>query len=246
MKKKIIIMLLLLIPLTACTRIDDIIKTQEQQINESIKDYRSITKDSIKESFEYIENNFKNTKDKNNLIYHATYLIKVGEFNKSNNFYILGEDLIKYLKKDIKKTQIQEDIDMINKNKSSEIEKLYKEYQIHNPIKKAMEKETNIALADSNDTTLRTKEMIKKSVDYIDTHITNVLENEEVLEKVSYYTLFLSYLSNKDTTITSITNETKSYLNTLDENTKVKIIELLKVYKNNESKEINNFYNNMK
>ena len=246
MKKKLILIILLLIPLTACTKIDDIVEEKQDEINEKVKDYRIVTKESIKESFEFIEDNFKNEKEKESLIYHATYLKELGEHNKENKFYKLGEDVISYLKKDRKKTQIQEDIDTINKNKGQEIENLYKEYHINVTIETKKEKQVSIALADANDTSMKTKDNIKKSVDYIDTHITNVLENEEVIEKMIYYTNFLSYLSKNDTTISNIAKETSNYLNTLDENTKVKIIELLKTYKSNESKEINNFYNNIK
>ena len=248
MKKRLIIIAILLILLTGCGN-KKIINSAEENVNEKIADYRNVTESSIKESLDYIEDNYKekltNSK-KENLLTNAYYLKELSKNNKESNVYKLSISVEEYVLKNKNKKDIDDYLDKINKNKNTEITTTYKSYLTKKVIAKKLSEQERLVNDDINDKTQVSKKNVSKALEYIDTHINNVLLNEEVIEKMAYYTLYLNELSNDDGLISKISKETLEYLDTLDDNHKNKVIDLINDYKKNESKELNYFFSNIK
>lgn len=250
MKKKLIIILLIMITIiTGCSNKKEELKEQTtKEVKTITADITNITETDIKESYQYIKDNYKNYKDDKvyeKLLYHIEYLKILGQYSKDNKIVTLVTKVETYLNKPNKtnKEAVAILLNNIDGKEDKIISELYNNYLTLNIVKKIIEEQTPIVEGDINDKNLITKEYINKSVDYLSNHIQKPLKNDEVLEKTIYYSLFLSKLGNKNSDITILSNYILEYLNTLDSEYQEKAINLIDTINKNQTNYINNYYN---
>lgn len=254
--KKIIIIILCLFIITACQNSNEIIiKEQETKIIEKLKEVENINEQEITNSINYINDNIDNSKQKEvieNLSYHALYLSKIGnktDKNKDNLITNLGDLTIKYLNNNKKETkkEIKEILENINKNQSNYVEEFYNNYHINFTINNNLSKIEKEIIAEINTIGVE-KNIINTSINYIIENYDNPLQNTEVIEKIIYYSVYLKTVGQKlpDNEITLLGTTTYEYLNTLDNNKKIKILEYINIIKTSKEEKINNFYQQVK
>ena len=88
---------------------------------------------------------------------------------------------------------------------------------------------------------------INKAIEYIAQYIEYPLTNEETIEKIIYYTLYLESLGNemKSNIIYTLAENMLNYLTTLDEQDKVKALNTLNEILRNKNQIISDFYSSI-
>jgi len=230
--KKIIIILLLILSFTACQKNNSNYETLAQdKVNNNIIDKTNVTESSIKESIDYIKNNIETdytSLDKENFYYHATYLKTISLDNSP--IRKLSQDTLDYLdtNKSQYKNTIFEELENITTN---DITEAYQNYHIQNTIAQIITDYELEITSVTSDTSKIQIDDLSKAYDYIESHIENPLEDEEVIEKTVYYGLYLSKLGESNQ-LKELGTKTISYLQTFDSSTKEEIIKLLNLDKN--------------
>lgn len=224
-KLKYIIIILLLIFLTGCTKIDDIINDEENSVKEAIKNTDNITEDNIKDSYNYIVNNLNNVNNKEvlkNIIYNNKYIELLTKDIEDNELYEFSLNVNNYIIKRTKdnKKKITSMIEEINDNLDLIVNNIYDNYYHNTLVDKINSDIEDKVLGDVNDPKMVNKDNISKALKYINIHLDNIYENEETLEKTVYYSSFLYRLSkDTNTLIEEISSKTVEYVKSNNPNT---------------------------
>lgn len=249
MKKRLIILLVIsLLFITACTNKEEIKKEATNKVNTTIADITNISEETIKESYLYIIENYQNHKDKEvyeKLQYHIKYLQSLGTYSKDNELTILSNNISTYIEKSNKtnKQKVTKSINKISGNEETIIKEIYNNYLKLKVVKTIIEEQTPIAQGDVNDKNMTTITNITKAFEYINKHSQNPFKNDEVLEKTIYYSIYLSKLGSSENDITKLGQSMIKYLSTLDESEKDEVIKLLSSITKNQDSKIQNYYN---
>ena len=255
MKKIIIILVIFTFILTGCNnKNSEIFKEAEEKVNNVINSFTNVSEEKILESINYIENNIDNVKDTKvykELAYHVTYLKIVGKnkLNENSELTSLVEKTEKYLmsqEKELKK-DIKEIFEDIKKVKKSEVKKYFNNYHISQTISNIKEKQSKEVAQDIKDSNMVNEKNINKAIEYIAQYIEYPLTNEETIEKIIYYTLYLESLGNemKSNIIYTLAENMLNYLTTLDEQDKVKALNTLNEILRNKNQIISDFYSSI-
>ncbi len=250
-RKTIVILLLSILLLTGCQTKEEKFETQKETAIEKVttntQDMKNVTINSIKESYDYIKENINNKKVYEDLIYHATYLETIGSYSKTNKITILSTKVLNKLKQNQKNDEeITKLFKEIDSNKDKLIEELYTNYHTTYSIKKILKEQDIQVRADLNSETKITKENIKKAITYIETHLNNPLENDEILNNIVYYSLYLELLSKEECDITLIGAHIHEYLKTLDNNELENASKHINIIKKDLDKHVSVLYNKIK
>lgn len=224
-KLKYIIIILLLILLTGCTKINDIIIEEENSVKEVIKNTDNITEDNIKDSYNYIVNNLNNINNKEvlkNIIYNNKYIELLTKDIEDNELYEFSLNVNNYIIKRTKdnKKKITSMIEEINCNLDLIVNNIYDNYYHNILVDKINSDIEDKVLGDVKDPKMVNKDSISKALKYINIHLDNIYENEETLEKTIYYSSFLYRLSkDTNTLIEEISSKTVEYVKSNNPNT---------------------------
>lgn len=249
--KKIIILLLTVLLITSCTNKEDLKKEIKKEVETTIKDISNITIKDIEDSYTYLKENYQEYKDDKKyekIIYHLNYLEKLGKYNKDNELTKLTEYIFKYLDKPSKdnKKAIDKSIEIIDEKKDKIINDLYSNYLIITKITNTIKEQEKIAESDINDPNSYNEENINKAIKYISNHIESPLKNDEVLIKITYYSLYLSKINKPDNSIVKIGSHTLNYLKTLDIKEKNEVLKYLNSISKNQTTEVKKLYKETK
>lgn len=252
MKKVIPIIIIVLILLIAILsnniqNLDSIYEEQKEIVIKDTKDLSNITEKQIKNSIEEIKNNYLDIKDQEILkkvIYNVTYL----EFltDKTNDKKI--SELVDYTKEYIntKSKESKEQLSNYLKEISEELDKLTKELYINYntmvTLDRILSSNTKDVTSDLNDPNMISKDQIRKAIDYIEMYYQEPYKNDEVIDKITYYSLYLSGLTNKQNNITNLGIATLNYLQSLKEDDKKEIEKYLSSIKDNKEEQISSLY----
>ena len=248
MKKKYILIILLLIFTVGCQnkKIED--TNVEEQVSKKIEEVNNITVDSILASYEEIKNQIEDKLDQktyDELKYNAVYLNKIATYDDKNYLYLLSETTLTYLKSQNSKNlnEVTKLFKVIERHKVQYATSVYNNYHIIITVKKIREEQTPIVKADINDSNIVNIKTITKAVDYIKKNIDNPLNNNETIEKMVYYSMFLKELGPRNNNLTLLGKYTLDYLSTLDTTNKSKAKSYLKIVSKNLSNVIELYYN---
>ena len=226
--KYVAIILFVLLIITGCTNYNKIIEEQNNKASETIKDLNNIKKEKIKESYNYIVDNIDNIKDievYTKIVYNNEYLKLILDSNKENVLYDFTNRVNDYVLKSNSKNKkkLQNTIDGINNNLDEAIEIAYNNYYHEIVVNNIIKRQESQAIADTNDKNMKNTKQVEKALNYINIHIDNPYENEEILENIIYYSLYLKNLFEDQNDITKIGTNTINYLKELSSNTKQEI-----------------------
>ena len=101
---------------------------------------------------------------------------------------------------------------------------------------------TKDVTSDLNDPNMISKDQIRKAIDYIEMYYQEPYKNDEVIDKITYYSLYLSGLTNKQNNITNLGIATLNYLQSLKEDDKKEIEKYLSSIKDNKEEQISSLY----
>ena len=250
MKKRLyLILLIVLFIISGCSNKKEEIKEQTtNKVNTTIADITNISEEQIKESYNYIKDNytnFKKEKTYEKLLYHIKYLQQLGKYSKDNDLTKLANNTLKYIEKNNSKNkkEVLKLLSIIDGDEEELIKEIYDNYLKLKVIKEIIQEQTPIASGDANDQNMITKKNINKAIDYLNKHSQNPFKNDEVLEKTIYYSLYLSELGNKDNEITQMSQHMIKYLSTFDQTEKDKANQLLNTITKKQSSKVETYYN---
>lgn len=249
--KKIIILLLSILLITSCTNKEEIKENVKKEVETTIKDISNISIKDIEESYNYLKDNYQSHKDEKKyekIIYHLNYLKELGKNNKENELSKLAKNISKYLDKPNKdnKKIVDQSIKIIDEKKDQLVNDLYSNYLIISKITNVIKEQEKIAESDINDPNSYNEENINKAIKYISNHIEAPLKNDEILIKITYYSLYLSKINQPDNSIVKIGTHTLNYLKTLDINEKNEVLKHLNSLSKNQNKEVKELYKETK
>lgn len=223
--KKVILIILISLLFTGCQKNNSNYEEEAQnEVNNAIIDKTNVTEDSIQESINYIKNNIESSSSNTTtLYYHATYLKTISV--EDSTIGKLSLATINYLKthKSQYKKNILKYLDVIT---TEDVSKTYQEYHTLNTIPELINNYKLEIEATTEDTSKIKKADLVKAYNYIESHIENPLEDEEIIEKIIYYSLYLSNLGHSNT-LKELGEKTISYLQTLDSKDKEEVTKLL-------------------
>ena len=211
------------------------------------KDLSNISEEKIKNSITEIKNNYLNIKDKTileDVVYNVTYLEYLTSKVKESQL----NDLVTYTK-DYLNTKSQESKDnlanyfkQIESKEDELIRELYVNYNTMITLEDILSLNTNIVTNDLNDSNMISEENINKAIDYIATYYQEPYKNDEIIDKISYYSLYLSGISHQRNNITNLGISTLNYLQSLSNEDKKTIEEYLSKVKENQSVQVKSLY----
>ena len=244
----IIILILIIVILSNNNQsVTTLFAEQKEIVENKNKDLSNISEEKIKNSITEIKNNYLNIKDKTileDVVYNVTYLEYLTSKVKESQL----NDLVTYTK-DYLNTKSQESKDnlanyfkQIESKEDELIRELYVNYNTMITLEDILSLNTNIVTNDLNDSNMISEENINKAIDYIATYYQEPYKNDEIIDKISYYSLYLSGISNKQNNITNLGISTLNYLQSLSNEDKKTIEEYLSKVKENQSVQVKSLY----
>lgn len=244
----IIILILIIVILSNNNQsVTTLFAEQKEIVENKNKDLSNISEEKIKNSITEIKNNYLNIKDKTileDVVYNVTYLEYLTSKVKESQL----NDLVTYTK-DYLNTKSQESKDNLAnyfkqiENKEDElIRELYVNYNTMITLEDILSLNTNIVTNDLNDSNMISEENINKAIDYIATYYQEPYKNDEIIDKISYYSLYLSGISHQRNNITNLGISTLNYLQSLSNEDKKTIEEYLSKVKENQSVQVKSLY----
>lgn len=244
----IIILILIIVILSNNNQsVTTLFAEQKEIVENKNKDLSNISEEKIKNSITEIKNNYLNIKDKTileDVVYNVTYLEYLTSKVKESQL----NDLVTYTK-DYLNTKSQESKDNLAnyfkqiENKEDElIRELYVNYNTMITLEDILSLNTNIVTNDLNDSNMISEENINKAIDYIATYYQEPYKNDEIIDKISYYSLYLSGISHQRNNITNLGISTLNYLQSLSNEDKKIIEEYLSKVKENQSVQVKSLY----
>ena len=246
----IIIMILILIIVILSNNnqsVTTLFAEQKEIVENKNKDLSNISEEKIKNSITEIKNNYLNIKDKTileDVVYNVTYLEYLTSKVKESQL----NDLVTYTK-DYLNTKSQESKDnlanyfkQIESKEDELIRELYVNYNTMITLEDILSLNTNIVTNDLNDSNMISEENINKAIDYIATYYQEPYKNDEIIDKISYYSLYLSGIPHQRNNITNLGISTLNYLQSLSNEDKKTIEEYLSKVKENQSVQVKSLY----
>lgn len=244
----IIILILIIVILSNNNQsVTTIFAEQKEIVENKNKDLSNISEEKIKNSITEIKNNYLNIKDKTileDVVYNVTYLEYLTSKVKESQL----NDLVTYTK-DYLNTKSQESKDnlanyfkQIESKEDELIRELYVNYNTMITLEDILSLNTNIVTNDLNDSNMISEENINKAIDYIATYYQEPYKNDEIIDKISYYSLYLSGISHQRNNITNLGISTLNYLQSLSNEDKKTIEEYLSKVKENQSVQVKSLY----
>lgn len=244
----IIILILIIVILSNNNQsVTTLFAEQKEIVENKNKDLSSISEEKIKNSITEIKNNYLNIKDKTileDVVYNVTYLEYLTSKVKESQL----NDLVTYTK-DYLNTKSQESKDnlanyfkQIESKEDELIRELYVNYNTMITLEDILSLNTNIVTNDLNDSNMISEENINKAIDYIATYYQEPYKNDEIIDKISYYSLYLSGISHQRNNITNLGISTLNYLQSLSNEDKKTIEEYLSKVKENQSVQVKSLY----
>ncbi len=244
----IIILILIIVILSNNNQsVTTLFAEQKEIVENKNKDLSNISEEKIKNSITEIKNNYLNIKDKKileDVVYNVTYLEYLTSKVKESQL----NDLVTYTK-DYLNTKSQESKDnlanyfkQIESKEDELIRELYVNYNTMITLEDILSLNTNIVTNDLNDSNMISEENINKAIDYIATYYQEPYKNDEIIDKISYYSLYLSGISHQRNNITNLGISTLNYLQSLSNEDKKTIEEYLSKVKENQSVQVKSLY----
>ncbi len=244
----IIILILIIVILSNNNQsVTTLFAEQKEIVENNNKDLSNISEEKIKNSITEIKNNYLNIKDKTileDVVYNVTYLEYLTSKVKESQL----NDLVTYTK-DYLNTKSQESKDnlanyfkQIESKEDELIRELYVNYNTMITLEDILSLNTNIVTNDLNDSNMISEENINKAIDYIATYYQEPYKNDEIIDKISYYSLYLSGISHQRNNITNLGISTLNYLQSLSNEDKKTIEEYLSKVKENQSVQVKSLY----
>lgn len=244
----IIILILIIVILSNNNQsVTTLFAEQKEIVENKNKDLSNISEEKIKNSITEIKNNYLNIKDKTileDVVYNVTYLEYLTSKVKESQL----NDLVTYTK-DYLNTKSQESKDnlanyfkQIESKEDELIRELYVNYNTMITLEDILSLNTNIVTNDLNDSNMISEENINKAIDYIATYYQEPYKNDEIIDKISYYSLYLSGISHQRNNITNLGISTLNYLQSLSNEDKKTIEEYLSKVKENQSVQVKSLY----
>lgn len=244
----IIILILIIVILSNNNQsVTTLFAEQKEIVENKNKDLSNISEEKIKNSITEIKNNYLNIKDKTileDVVYNVTYLEYLTSKVKESQL----NDLVTYTK-DYLNTKSQESKDnlanyfkQIESKEDELIRELYVNYNTMITLEDILSLNTSIVTNDLNDSNMISEENINKAIDYIATYYQEPYKNDEIIDKISYYSLYLSGISHQRNNITNLGISTLNYLQSLSNEDKKTIEEYLSKVKENQSVQVKSLY----
>lgn len=255
MKKVVPILILILIILivilsNSTKKVDEIYKEQETKVSKEIMDLSNITQDNIKKNINDIKENYKQINKKDSLekvIYSITYLEKLLNKISDNDLKELVTITKEYIETNSKenKDKITSYFNKIENQEDELIENLYNEYNTTTILEKTLNSNNKLVIADLNDPNMINEETINRAIDYIKIYYKEPYKNDEIINKITYYSIYLSSLSNETNEISTLGVVTLNYLQTLSKEDKDAIEKQISIIKDNQESMVKDLLNNI-
>ena len=187
-KYKVLFFVLILFIVSGCKSIDQKIDDSREQVEKDMKEVSNINVDTIKRDLTYLEANLEKKQNENTLINKLNYLYLLGDITSNNNSEIkeLADTYFDYLKDKKKyKNKVNSLLDDIKSNEDELAFKYYSNYVIYEILGPKINgyKEMNVD---------ESEEEIIRGVNYIAANIEDPTKDNEVVDRISYYSVYLS------------------------------------------------------
>ena len=230
-KYMIVVLLVALVFLVGCeNKVDSMIKNTKKDVTNSIK---STSKEKIKESIEYIHDNYEKKINKN-FVYHTLLLKKLCDNTYLNDSKVkrLAEASYEYMFRQSKgnKKELEESLDKVYENLDDEVNNFYVLYQRLAVVEGYLTKAKTKLLIEAEEKGFITNSKIDKAIEYIQNYYDNAFKNNEVIERLSYYSMYLEKIGSKvkkDNNIVKLGTAMKKYLQNGEDKKKEEISSLL-------------------
>ena len=221
---KYIALVMLIFFITGCTNYEEIKTKEENKVTEYVSNINNVTTDLIKESYNYLKDNIDNINKKEiyaKLSYYNKYLETISSIDKETDLYILSSNMNTYLEKRTKENKliVKKQINKIDDNLDEKVNDIYNKYYRNTMVDKKIEYLNDKVIAEQ-EIKIDDRE-IRKGIEYINNHLDMKYQNEEIIEKIIYYSLYMSY--NDDELISKTGNDVINYLKNPDGNLKREI-----------------------
>ena len=221
---KYIALVMLIFFTTGCTNYEEIKTKEENRATEDVSNINNVTTDLIKESYNYLKDNIDNINKKEiytKLSYYNKYLETISSIDKETDLYILSSNMNTYLEKRTKENKliVKKQINKIDDNLDEKVNDIYNKYYRNTMVDKKIEYLNDKVIAEQ-EIKIDDRE-IRKGIEYINNHLDMIYQNEEIIEKIIYYSLYMSY--NDDELISKTGNDVINYLKNPDGNLKREI-----------------------
>lgn len=221
---KYIALVMLIFFTTGCTNYEEIKTKEENKVTEYVSNINNVTTDLIKESYNYLKDNIDNINKKEiyaKLSYYNKYLEIISSIDKETDLYILSSNMNTYLEKRTKENKliVKKQINKIDDNLDEKVNDIYNKYYRNTMVDKKIEYLNDKVIAEQ-EIKIDDRE-IRKGIEYINNHLDMIYQNEEIIEKIIYYSLYMSY--NDDELISKTGNDVINYLKNPDGNLKREI-----------------------
>ncbi|MGN1338406.1 MAG: hypothetical protein ACI4WW_08030 [Candidatus Coprovivens sp.] len=221
---KYIALVMLIFFITGCTNYEEIKTKEENKAAEYVSNINNVTTDLIKESYNYLKDNIDNINKKEiyaKLSYYNKYLEIISSIDKETDLYILSSNMNTYLEKRTKENKliVKKQINKIDDNLDEKVNDIYNKYYRNTMVDKKIEYLNDKVIAEQ-EIKIDDRE-IRKGIEYINNHLDMIYQNEEIIEKIIYYSLYMSY--NDDELISKTGNDVINYLKNPDGNLKREI-----------------------
>ena len=242
-KYKIVILLLAVLLLVGCdNKIDSMIKNTKKDITSNIK---STSSKKVKESIEYIHDNYEKKINKE-FVYHTMLLKKLcdNSYLNESKIKILSDAAYEYMFRQSKgnKKELEESLAAVYEDLDKEVEDFYNLYQRIVIVDGYLAKAKTELLVQAEEKDYITYDKINKAIGYIQDYYRETFKNNEVIERMSYYSMYLEKIGskiNKKNSIVSLGVTTRKYLQSGKDNRLEEINNLLDEINSNKEGLIN-------
>ncbi len=247
-KIKLLIIVLSMFFITACNNpVDKFVKDVKKEVTSSIK---STSKESVKESIKYIHDNYEKKISKK-FVYHTLVLRKLcdNSYFADNKIKRLADASYEYMFRQSKgnKKELEDSLDEVYENLDDEVEEFYNLYQRLAIVEGYLAKAKTKLIIESEEKDFITNKKVVKAIDYTRDYYNEAFKNNEIIERLSYYSMYLETVGrkvNNNNSVVKLGNEMKKYLQEGTESRIEKIEKLLEEIENNKDALIGEFIKN--
>ena len=213
---KVILLLIMVIILVGCNnKIDTFVKEVKKDVTSNIK---NASKEKITKSVKYIHDNYEGKIGKE-FVYHTMLLKKLCDNNymKDSKMARLAEAAYEYMFRQSKgnKKELEESLDAVYDNLDEEVEVFYIMYKRMAVVDSYLAKAKTKLLVEEEEKDFVTSKKIIKAIEYIRDYYDDAFKNNEVIERLGYYSMYLERVGSKtkkDNVITELGTSMKKYL----------------------------------
>ena len=210
-KFKILFLIIAMFFVVACdNKIDSLVKDTKKEVASNIE---NTSKEKIKESIQYIHDNYEKKISKK-YVYHTILLKRLCDNSHLSESKIkrLADASYEYMFSQSvgNKKELKESINIVYDNLDKEIDNFYTIYQRLIVVEGYLAKAKTKLLVEADEKDFISNNNIVKAIDYIQDYYDNAFKNNEVIERLCYYSMYLEQVGNKVKKQNSITNLGKS------------------------------------